>query len=159
MRELMWLRRTMALALLLALSSVPLRAEEPDDVHKDLDELREATRSSFRATQESIEALKQEVARLRKELEEVRKGQARTNRDSRFGVAKAPSGTIRLINTYVEPVRIVVNGTAYWLAPGETRLLRDQMAGPFTYEISGIKPTVDRVLGANETFTIRVFPR
>jgi hypothetical protein len=158
MRERRWLGRTTVLALLLAFLAAPVRAGEPDDVQKELAELRESTRSSFKAARESIDALKQEVARLRKELEDLHKSQGRTNRAARFGAATG-FGTIRLSNAYVEPVRFVVNGIAYWLAPGETRLLRSQAAGPFTYEILGIKPAVQRVLVANETFTIRVYPQ
>jgi hypothetical protein len=135
---------------------------ELDELKKELDGLRQDIARSFQAAKKDIDSLAEQVANLRKEMEDLRKQQQQspppTTRSSRL--APTPSyGTIRLINAYVEPVQIVVNESTYRLAPGETRLLRGQVPGPFTYEVSGIKPAVERVLAANEIFTIRVYPR
>jgi hypothetical protein len=134
------------------------RAKEPPPPMPDPPEERKEPQDVFKALEEArktIEAMKEELARLRKDVDDLRKQQSATSR-SRFGGARQ-TGTIRLVNTYVRAMRIVVNGTAYTLAPGETRLLRDQVPGGFTYEIPGVKGPVDRTLDADETFTIRVF--
>jgi hypothetical protein len=69
------------------------------------------------------------------------------------------TGRVRLVNTYIEPVSVVVNGKAYPLTPGETRLTDPMPAGNFTYEVLGIQAPTTRTLAANETFTVTVFPR
>jgi len=128
-------------------------------VEQELDRLRQDTSTSFRAARKSIDALQEQVARLRKEVADLRRQQPPVTRQARLAPAPAASGNIRLLNLYVEPVRIAVNGTTYALLPGEARMLRDQPPGAFTYEVVGVKGPVDRVLAANETFTIYVYPR
>jgi hypothetical protein len=166
------------LALLTALALLPAgpgaaRADDPaaeapmpegirrelDELRKEIDGLRQDTARSFRAAQKSIDALGEQVARLRKEVDDLRRQRPPLTRTARLAPPPAPSGAIRLVNTYVGPVRIIVNGRAYWVEPGETRLLRGQAPGPFTYEIPGVREAVDRVLAANEMFTITVHPR
>jgi hypothetical protein len=134
---------------------------ELDELRKELDGLRQDTSRSFQAAQKSVDALAEQVARLRKEVDDLRRRPPPLTRVARLAPAPAtaPSGAIRLINTYAEPVRIVVNGVAYRLDPGEARLLRGQPAGRFTYEISGVREAVERVLAANEMFTIHVHPQ
>jgi TolA-binding protein len=123
----------------------------------ELKRLRADTAESFRSAQKTIDELKKEVARLRKEVEELRKRRPPSTRISRSPAAGG-SATIRLVNSYADPVTVVVNGTAYRLEPGETRLLRDRAPGRFTYEVPGVREAVDRELRAGETFTIHVHP-
>jgi hypothetical protein len=132
---------------------------ELDEIRKELDGLRRDTARSFQAAQQRVDALAEQVARLRKEVDDLGKRQPPLTRSAGFPPAPSSAGTIRLINTYGEPVQIVVNGAAYGLAPGEVRLLRGQAPGRFTYEVSGIQPAVARLLAAGETFTIHVYPR
>jgi hypothetical protein len=124
-------------------------------LEEQLRQLRADTTKSFRSAQKTIDDLKKEVARLRKEVDDLRKRQPPSVRISRSPPSTA---TIRLVNTYSDPVSVVVNGTTYRLEPGETRLLRDQAPGRFTYEVPGIQNAVDRELRAGETFTIHVHP-
>jgi hypothetical protein len=146
------------------------------ELRKELDDLRRDTARSFEAARQRIDgfraaqqridrfeaalkridALAEQVARLRKEVDGLRRREPPLTRRAGLAPALGSAGSIRLINHYVEPVRILVNGAAYRLAPGETRLLRGQAPGGFNYEVSGITPAVERVLAANETFTIRV---
>jgi hypothetical protein len=136
-----------------ALAARPDGAAEPDRLREDM-------ASSFRAAQKSIDELKARVDRLQKELDDLRKRQAPpTARIAGFRPAPGATGVIRLVNTYPASVRIIVNDTGYWLAPGETRLLRAQAPASFTYSIPGIREPVERRLAVNETFTIRVFAR
>jgi hypothetical protein len=153
----------------LALTALPLavRAQGPlpgneadkslDAIAQELDRLRKDTSGSFQAAQKGIEALREEVARLRKEVEELRRPQTPAPHEARF--TPAASGSILLMSTYPQPVSVIVNGTIYRLAPGETRWLRDQPAGTFTYELVGAQPPVERVLAANATYWIHVHPR
>jgi hypothetical protein len=127
-----------------------------DELEQELARLRSDTAGSLRAAQKAIEALQEEVARLRKEVEGLR--QQPVTRSAQFTPPSAPPGQIRLVNTYDEPVTVIVNGTPYRLASGETRLLRGQLPGPFTYEVVGVRPPVSRVLAPNQTFRIHVFP-
>jgi hypothetical protein len=155
-------RWRLGLALVLTLTPCSAQAAQPGvapdagDIRKDLDDLRNDTRKSFQAAQKTIEVLKEEVARLRKEVQDLRRGLPPTTRNARYGAAPGRSGSIRLVNAYVLPMTVIVNGTSYMLAPGETRLLRGQAPGTFTYEVPGVRDAVDRTLGANATFTIRI---
>jgi hypothetical protein len=129
------------------------------EIERDLDSLRGGTSSSFRVAQKNIDSLKEQLAQLRKEIDALRKQQAAAPRIARAAPPPKTFGTIRLVNAHSEPVRIVVNGRGYRLASGQTRLLREQPPGPFTYEVVGVQGPVDRELRANETFTIRVGAR
>src|SRR5262249_32081176 len=111
------------------------------------------------AAKKDIDALKEEVGRLRREVEALRRKQADASRESRFGAVPIRTGAIRLVNAYVLPMTVIVNGTRYPLEPGETRVLRGQPPGTFVYEIPGVREPVRRTLEGNETFTIRIHAR
>jgi hypothetical protein len=64
-------------------------------------------------------------------------------------------GTIRLMNTYLLPMTVNLNGMLYLLQPGETRLLT-LPAGSFTYEVLGVQPNLVRILTPNDTYTIHI---
>ena len=92
------------------------------------------------------------------------KNRAPVSRESAYAPSasnspSAATGRIRLVNTFLDPMTIVVNGRAYQVAPGDTRLVEAVPAGTFNYEVLGVQPRVDRTLAANETFTITVHPR
>lgn len=74
------------------------------------------------------------------------------------GVATTDLARIRMRNTFIEPVSIVVNDEAYRLEPGET-YVKEIPAGGFTYEVLGIQAPVTRTLVAGEMFTINVYSR
>jgi hypothetical protein len=131
---------------------------EKKEAPKTLEELDKDVRSSFEAAYKDINALREEVDRLRKELEDLKKQKTAVRQSDKPRIPAA-TGSIRMVNTYVQSVTVVVNGTKYVLAPGESRILRDQTPGGFTYEIPGVQKPVDRTLDANETFTIRIHSR
>jgi hypothetical protein len=128
-------------------------------VQQELDRLRRDTAGSFQAYQKSIDALREEIARLRKEVEDLRRQPPSVNNSTRFSPMPTNTGSILLKNTYPQPVWIAVNGTTYQLAPGENRLLRDQPAGAFTYELLGVQASVERLLAADSTYLIHVHLR
>jgi hypothetical protein len=67
-------------------------------------------------------------------------------------------GTVRLVNSYLMPVSVVVDGRLVTLTSGQTMNL-DRPAGYFNYEVVGIQPNTLRTLNAGETMTIQIVPR
>jgi hypothetical protein len=118
--------------------------------------------------EQEIRDLQQQMVRMTEEMARLRTSPA-GGRTSFYtgpgpgpGVAAGPaaaSGTIRLHNTYLEPVTIAVNNRTYDVAPGAELLLNNQPAGEFTYEVLGIQRPVRRMLLADRTFSINVFPQ
>jgi hypothetical protein len=108
--------------------------------------------------QKDINDLKEQTSRLQRDLEELRRQVGATTRIAGFPPTGG-TGRIRLMNTYTTPMSIRINDRVYRLEPGQTQVLEAQPAGPFTYEVMGVQPPVSRVLGANETYTIYVYPR
>jgi hypothetical protein len=135
-------------------SRLSVLEQELDELRKDTVSSFQAARKSLDASQKDLAALKEQVARLEKEVAELRRRQRTVTR--KVEPARTATASIRLVNGYLEPVQIVVKGTPYRLAPGETRLLRGQAPGTFIYEVVGVQEPVERVLGAYETFTIRI---
>lgn len=141
------------------LSEVKTRLDALAAVVQELEKLRGDTARSFQAAQKQLDALQEQLARAQKDLQTPREPNPPSTRASGYGPAASEIGRIRLLNTYVSPVTVVVNGKPYRLAPGDTELLDGQSPGMFTYEVQGIQRPVNRVLAANETFTINVYPR
>ena len=115
------------------------------------------------AAQEEINSLKLQVGQLQKEIADLRNRASAATSQSLYPPASTGTGRLRLINSYVVPVSILVNDVSYQLAPGETRFVEGLRAGPFTYEVlaagyGSIQPRVGRTLAANDTYTIRVEP-
>lgn len=108
-----------------------------------------------------IEDLKKQLAQLRVDLDELRKTSTVQKAFSLQpnGKAATPMGRIRLMNTYPEPMTIIVNDKVYHLQPQEIRLTEPLPAGTFTYEVLGVQRQRSPQLAANETFTINVHPR
>lgn len=112
--------------------------------------------------QSDIEEMKKQLAQLRLDVEDLRK---RLATPSQVSAKYGPNGTapatgrVRLVNTYLEPMTIIVNGKAYPVSPGEVRLTEALPAGSFSYEVLGVQALRNRSLAANETFTINVHPR
>jgi hypothetical protein len=128
-----------------------------EGLHGRLNSMTTANKDVFGEFHERIRKLEADLDALHKQLD----GQTRI---SGYGPtapppAPPPPGTIRLRNTYPGMVTIVVNGTTYRLASGETRDLPGQPAGTFTYEVLGMQPLKAVTLGPKEAFTIDVFAR
>jgi hypothetical protein len=110
-----------------------------------------------------LEQAQSDIAELRKQLTQIRLDidALRNQPDTRIAAKMSPPvglAHVRLSNTYFDPMRIVVNGKAYDVAPGETKYAEAIPAGNFTYEVLGVQAPVTRTLAANETFTVSVHP-
>jgi hypothetical protein len=108
--------------------------------------------------------LNEQMSLLRTDMESLRSRLPAATRVSAFPPSDTgPSpGTARveMLNTYSQPVSIVVNNRrSYLLAPGERRLSDPISAGPFTYEVLGVQPVVTRSIAADKTFTVWVHPQ
>jgi hypothetical protein len=72
-------------------------------------------------------------------------------------LTEQPAGTIRLYNTSLMPVDVVVNDRAHHLEPGETQVLANQPVGAVNYEVLGLSPRRARTLTADRPLDIEVF--
>jgi hypothetical protein len=128
-----------------------------DGLHGRLNSMTTANKDVFDGFHERLRKLEADLDALHKQLDSQ-------TRVSGYGPTASPPsppppGTIRLRSTYPALVTVVVNGTSYQLAPGETRDLAGQPAGTFTYEVLGMQPLKTVTLGPKEAFTINVFAR
>ena len=65
---------------------------------------------------------------------------------------------VRFINEFHEQMSVVVNGTAFWLLPGEERLV-PVPAGDFTFQVLQLQRfPQERRIAADETKTVRIYP-
>jgi hypothetical protein len=150
------------------LEAIQTQLGELKDTLKSLDTLK-AEMAKLRADttillglQDRITGLSERIAKMERDLDGFK---AQMNGAGTRVAGASPiqppasNSTLRLRNTYPTPVSIVVNGLSYQLAPGETYVLNQQVAGNFTYEVLGIQPPKTVALAPNETLTISVFPR
>jgi hypothetical protein len=113
------------------------------------------------AVKQDIDGLKEQVAQLQKQIDRLNQRSSSSERISFFG----PSGTmpttgqLRLVNTWFEPVTIVVGTTAYTLLPGQTNEIRGIPAGTVSYEVLNIQPQRSLLVAAGETRSVIVHPK
>jgi archaellum component FlaC len=112
--------------------------------------------SRLEQIQNDMTALKSQMEQIHRDLDAARSRPA--TQISSFQSAAPAVSHVRLANTYVDTVRIVVNGKPYDVAPGSTMLADAVPAGNFTYEVIGVQAPQTRTIAANETFTISVHP-
>lgn len=132
-----------------------------DEIARQLKEMKASidALTNIQKAQSDIEDLKRQVSQIRQDLDDLRRT-VTTTRSSGYLTPQATStGRVRLVNTYLEPMTVVVNGKSYSVAPGEQRYTDALPAGTFTYEVLGVQALRDRTLSANETFTINIYPR
>ena len=112
--------------------------------------------------QKEVNDLKEQMMRFRQEFDSMRARSSETRisaYDASAGMA-APSARVRMVNTYMLPVMVVLNGSQFFeLQPGEQRFSGPLPTGMFTYEVLGISAPRQRMLTAGETFNVTVFPR
>lgn len=114
-------------------------------------------------TNRAMKALREDVDRLRTDFDGLANRVSPNGRISAYagpnGTATLATGRVRLVNTYFLPQTIVVNRKAYDVPPNGEMFTDPVPAGTFSYEVLGVQPRSERLLVANETFTIHVHPR
>jgi outer membrane murein-binding lipoprotein Lpp len=157
--------------LLRQLKDVKAAAESLKDVRADLERLNKRLDDGSSVVNERIDrvrsairGLDDRIKQLEHDVDALRAQASTSNRVSGYaglgnGTAPPPTGTIRLRNSFPDQVSVVVNGQSYQLLPGETQVLPNQPAGPFTYEVLGIQAPRTVTLAPSERFTITVYPR
>jgi hypothetical protein len=127
-------------------------------------------------TIQDIETLRAELAKLltalpkEKDLEGLREGISKVlaelarqvERRQAFslptGAPAVATGQVHLVNAWMTPMTVILDGLSYRLQPGESRIV-SRAAGNFNYEVLGLQPPQTRTVVAGETFTIRIAPR
>lgn len=129
-------------------------------IKEDLKNLRALLDLSVQNTRSDISQLKEQVGRLEKQVKDLEGRMSTSSGRVAFSPSTgAATGRIRLMNTFTEPMSIRLNERVFRLEPGQTQMLDNQPVGAFTFEVLGIQGPAVRVLGANETFTVYVYPR
>jgi hypothetical protein len=152
-------------------------AKKLDDINKSLKSLDDfvqqellklrggASEMNSKVTQAQSDVLevRKQLAQLQQNLDALsrRVGSVQTQISGYAGVpgAAAPTGRIRLVNTFPQTMSIRVNNTSYDVLPGQEKYTEPVPTGNFTYEVLGVSAPVVRTLAAGETFTVTVYPR
>jgi hypothetical protein len=108
----------------------------------------------------SIADLTRRIQELQKELDRILAESGRKETGQRSAKFPPDAGLVRieLVNDWTSAVTVIVDGTSYALAPGDSRVLR-KPAGSFTYEVRDVQGPTTRTLAAGEKFTIRIADR
>jgi hypothetical protein len=135
------------------------------EVKKAVDGLSAESNVSTQKVQSQIKDVNDLISLLRADLQTLRNRLPDSSRVSAFppssdtGPSPAMS-RVEMVNTYSQPVSIVINNRrSYPLAPGERRLSDPIPAGSFTYEVLGITAPVTRTVAADRNFTVWVHPQ
>jgi hypothetical protein len=155
------------LALLLVLNAAPpAKAQEDkyDQIEtlrrqiKDLRQQRDLDELERKAMQLRLDRIEEQLARLERL---ARLANQSTSRRSESFDPTPRSGTIRIQNDLDVPATVTIDGTAYVVRPGVSRLLRDRPAGGIRYYVTAdgfsVGPVIRSVVRADETLTITVY--
>jgi hypothetical protein len=145
-------------AMELTTQSLKAKSAEVAEAQATLKQLRddlEKARAQAGKMQDQITAHAARCDGLTEELTDLKKRLSETSRQAARMVEG--TGTIRLYNTYGQPVSIVLNGRSYQLNPGESHTLSNQPIGPVSYEVLGWSAKTTRNLTADRPLDIEVF--
>jgi hypothetical protein len=134
------------------------------DIKKAVDGLKAESNLGTQNVLSQMKDLNELINLLRADVQGLRTHLPESSRISGFPPSsdtgpRPPLSHVEMVNTYAQPVSIVVNGRSYQLAPGERRLSDAIPAGSFTYEVLGVTPPVIRTVAADKTFTVWVHPQ
>jgi hypothetical protein len=133
------------------------------EIKKGLDDIRAEKTLAAQSVQRQLEDLDKKIVQLRLDVDSLRNRPSESNRIGAYPPSDTGSNTgtarIDMINTYSQPVSIVINKRSYPLAPGEHRLSDPIPAGTFTYEVLGVTPLSVRTVAPDKVFTLWVHPQ
>ena len=142
--------------------------EADDEVRRDLRNLREDLAQLKRDVEldrreaaAQARRLEARLERITLALEKMTASPAISSRPSMaFSPARTSTGTIRLDNRMNVNARVTIDGIVYTIPPRTVRLLRDQPAGAFTYDVTADgfgQASYNSSLAGNETLTLTVY--
>ena len=131
------------------------------DLKEDLARLRRDVELDRREAANQARRLEERLERMTLALERLSGTGTTSSRPSMaFSPARQVTGTIRLENRLGVNARVTIDGIAYTIAPRSVRLLRDQPAGAFSYDVTADgfgQATYRSSLANNETLTVTVY--
>lgn len=106
-----------------------------------------------------IAILKDQISRLEQTINKIN-----TRSAGSYTPPVAASATIKIINTSALNSTVILNGKSHKVPPFQSITLANQNVGEFNYQVSAdgfgiIQSLTNRTVGANETFTISIYPR
>jgi hypothetical protein len=130
--------------------------------------LRKSNTAEFEAVNKRVGELEKKLAALESKLG-TRVANFPSPNGTRAPNVPAPNTTttasahVRLLNSYHLPARVILNGSAYRLNPGESQEL-SVPAGNFTSEVlvegwGSAQPPLTKAIAANETRLIEIYAR
>lgn len=160
-------------------TSGPLtEAEKLDEIQRQLNELKKSLSSleerikdvrtdsnvAAQKLQNQLKDVNELIGLMRQDVENFRSRSSGSSRIAGFAPSDTLPGTgtarVEMVNTYSQPVSIVINNRrSYLLQPGERRLSDPLPAGAFTYEVLAVTPVVTRTVAADKPFTVWVHPQ
>jgi hypothetical protein len=117
---------------------------------------------------EDVRVLKEKVAQLERDVASLMRGRTTTANYPPNPPLAPNSGRVHLVNAWPEKITVLLNHRSIEVEPNREVTMQDVPAGSFTYEIMSSRPDNSilritekqlRTLAANETLTIRVYPR
>jgi hypothetical protein len=131
------------------------------DLKEDLARLRRDVELDRREAAKQAQRLEERLERMTLALERLSgTGPASSRPSMAFSPARRVTGTIRLENRLGVNAQVTIDGIVYTIAPRSVRLLRDQPAGAFSYDVTadgfGVA-SYRSSLATNETLTVTVY--
>jgi hypothetical protein len=142
------------------LGSIDSLKSDVGGLKKEIELMRQANSGAFTEFDRRIAQLEERMKGLETRLNHA---QTRTANFPPTNGTPAPSGRIRLLNSYPAPARVILNGLVYRLNPFETRIV-DVPAGSYTSEVlvdgyGSVQVATTRPIAANETKVIEIYTR
>jgi hypothetical protein len=141
--------------------------EKLDKAAKDLTDAKDALknddlRGKVTTIDAKLELLDKDIQDIKKDVREIRRrmadGPTTALRPDFDSATVRGRGRVRFINEFNEQMSVVVNGKAFWLLPGEERLV-PVPAGDFTFQVLQLQRfPQERRIAADETKTVRIYP-
>lgn len=157
-----------AVALLLGSPAWSRPTETEADLRRELRELREDLKRLKQdvdldrlAAAAQARRLEDRLDRMASALEKLAGTGTVSSRPSMsFSPARAATGTIRLDNRMNVRASVTIDGIVYTIPPRSSRVLRDQPAGAFSYDVTADgygQASYNSSLAGNETLTVTVY--
>lgn len=130
------------------------------ELREDLARLKRDVDADRREAASQARRLEERLDRLTLAVEKLAGTTPQERRSSGLDPVRRRTGTIRLDNQLGVQARVTVDGLMYTVPPRSIRMLRDQPAGSFSYDVTADgfgQATYRTRLGNNETLTVTIY--